>query len=183
MPERRLQRLGSKTVYDGKLAKVRLEQFRYADGGTAEREVVGHPGAVAVVAHDGASVYLVRQPREPVDEPDLLEVPAGKLDVEGESHLECAKRELAEEIGRSATGWRQLKRFYPSPGILEEEVTVFLATGLEEVESNPDDDERLEVVTIPLAELDRAIEDCRDGKSLVGLLLLREELRRDERGA
>jgi ADP-ribose pyrophosphatase len=173
-----LERLSSKTVYEGKIATIRLEQYRYPDGGTEEREVVGHPGAVAVVAHDGETVYLVRQPREPVGEPDLLELPAGKLDVEGESRLDCARRELAEEIGRSASEWRELKRFYPSPGLLEEEVTVFLATELAEAEAEADEDERLEIVTLPLADLDRGIDECRDAKTLVGLMMLREELRR-----
>jgi 8-oxo-dGTP pyrophosphatase MutT (NUDIX family) len=172
-----MERLSSKTAYDGRIAKVRVEEFRYDDGTTHEREIVGHPGAVAVVAHDGEAVFLVRQPREPVDEPHLLELPAGKLDVEGESRLECAQRELAEEIGRAADEWRELKRLYPSPGILEEEVTLFLATDLSEAEADADDDERLEVVPWPLARLDDAIEECRDAKSLVGLMLLREELR------
>ena len=172
-----MERLSSKTVYEGRIAKVRLEEFRYDDASVHEREVVGHPGAVAIVAHDGESVYMVRQPREPVNEPHLLEVPAGKLDVEGESRLECAQRELAEEVGRAATEWRELKRLYPSPGILEEEVTLFLATGLSEAEAEADDDERLEVVPYPLDRLDDAIDECRDAKSLVGLMLLREELR------
>ena len=78
---------------------MRIDSFRYADGEPAEREVVAHPGAVAIVAHDDEHVYLVRQPREAVGEPALLELPAGKLDVEGETPLECAQRELAEEIG------------------------------------------------------------------------------------
>ena len=72
------------------------------DGSEYEREVVGHPGAVAIVAHDDERLYLVRQPREAVGEDDLLELPAGKLDVEGESPLECARRELAEEAGKCA---------------------------------------------------------------------------------
>jgi len=172
-----LERLDSRTVYEGKIATVRVEKFRYPDGGTAEREVVGHPGAVAIVAHDGEGAYLVRQPREPVDEPDLLELPAGKRDVEGESRLDCARRELAEEIGREASDWRELKRFYTSPGLLEEEVTVFAATGLSEVERKASDEERLEIVVVPLGELGRAIADCRDAKSLVGLMILRDELR------
>jgi 8-oxo-dGTP pyrophosphatase MutT (NUDIX family) len=104
----------------------------------------------------------------------LLEVPAGKLDVAGEGPLDCAKRELAEEIGRSATEWRELKRFYTSPGFAEEEVIVYIATGLEEVDSEPDAEERLELVPWPLDELDRAIAECRDSKSLIGLLLFRE---------
>ena len=63
---------------------------------------MGHPGSVAMVAHDGERVYLVRQPREPVDEQQVLELPAGKLDADGEGPLDTAKRELAEEIGKSA---------------------------------------------------------------------------------
>ena len=166
-----MERIGSKTVYEGKIAKVREDEFRYPDGSTSVREVVGHPGAVAVVAHDNRFLYLVRQPREAVGEEDLLELPAGKLDVEGEEPLDCAKRELAEEIGKSASEWRELKRFYTSPGFAEEEVIVYLATGLEEAEGEAGEEERLEVVEWPLDELDRAIAECRDAKSLVGLLL------------
>jgi 8-oxo-dGTP pyrophosphatase MutT (NUDIX family) len=175
-----MERISSKVVHEGPLASVRLDEFRYPDGTTAVRQVVTHPGAVAVVAHDERFVYLVRQPREAVGEEALLEVPAGKLDVEGESPLDCAKRELAEEIGRRASDWRELKRFYTSPGFAEEEVTVYLATGLEEVDSEPDPEERLELVPWPLEELDRAIDECRDSKSLIGLMLFRELYRTGE---
>jgi ADP-ribose pyrophosphatase len=123
-----MERIDSKTVYEGPIASVRIDQFRYADGSTSERQVISHPGAVAIVAHDEQILWLVRQPREATGEAALLELPAGKLDVDGESPLECAQRELAEEIGKSASEWRELKRFYTSPGFAEEEVTVFLAT-------------------------------------------------------
>jgi 8-oxo-dGTP pyrophosphatase MutT (NUDIX family) len=139
--------------------------------------VVSHPGAVAIVAHDEGFVYLVRQPREAVGEDALLELPAGKLDVEGESPLECARRELIEEIGMAAREWREVKRFYTSPGFAEEEMTVFHATDLERVEHRADPEERIEVVPWPLAKLDAAIEACADAKSLIGLLLLRDLLR------
>src|ERR687888_2602650 len=111
-----MERIGSTTIWEGTVARVRIDEFRYPDGSTASREVVGHPGAVAVVAHDDRFVYLVRQPREPVGEEALLELPAGKLDVAGEGRLECAQRELAEEVGKTASEWRELKRFYTSPG-------------------------------------------------------------------
>jgi ADP-ribose pyrophosphatase len=169
-----MERIGSKPVYEGKVATVRVDEFRYADGSTAEREVVAHPGAVAVVAHDDSFLYLVRQPREAVGEERLLELPAGKLDVEGESPLETAKRELAEEIGKGASEWRELKRFYTSPGFADEEVVLYLATGLSDIEAEADPEERIEVVRLPLQDLDRAIAECVDGKSLVGLLLFRE---------
>ena len=81
-------------MYEGRIASVRVEEFRYDDGSTAEREVIGHPGAVVIAAHDAEMLWMVRQPREPVGEPALLELPAGKLDVPGESPLDCAKREL-----------------------------------------------------------------------------------------
>src|SRR3954463_964126 len=99
------ERIDSREVWSGKIATVRIDRVRYDDGEEAEREVVEHPGAVAVVAHDGEFVYLVAQPREPVDEPALVELPAGKLDEEGESPLETGKRELAEEIGKGAHEW------------------------------------------------------------------------------
>ena len=175
------ERTGGRTVYEGKMANVRVDEFRYEDGSTAEREIVAHPGAVAVVCHDDLHVYLVRQPREAVDEERLLELPAGKLDVEGESPLECAKRELVEEIGKEASDWQELKRFYPSPGFAAEEVHVFLARDLADVPHEPDPEERIEIVPWPLSDLDGAIEECQDSKSLIGLLLLRER-RRDGTG-
>src|SRR4249920_2745488 len=110
-----MERTDSKIVYEGRIASVRVEQFRHPDGSTSVREVIGHPGAVAMVAHDERFLYLVRQPREAVGEDALLELPAGKLDQPGESPIECAKRELAEEVGKAASQWRELKRFYTSP--------------------------------------------------------------------
>jgi 8-oxo-dGTP pyrophosphatase MutT (NUDIX family) len=170
-----MERIRSTRVYDGRILDVDVEEYRYADGETAEREVVVHPGAVAVVAHDDLHVHLVRQPREAVGEARLLELPAGKLDVEGESELECAQRELAEEIGMRASEWSELKRFYTSPGFAREQVTIFLATGLERVPDHaPDPEERLEAVEWPLSRLDYAIDECEDSKTLIGLMLLRE---------
>lgn len=174
-----MERIGSRTVYEGRIATVRVERFRYDDGSTAEREVVDHPGAVVIVAHDDQALWMVRQPREPVREPALLELPAGKLDVPGESPLDCAKRELSEEVGKAAREWREVKSFYTSPGLLAERMTAFLATGLSDVE--PRAGERIEVVRWPLAELDCAISECVDAKSLVALLLVRDALGNAER--
>jgi ADP-ribose pyrophosphatase len=168
-----LKRIGTKTVYRGRVIDVRLDTFRFADGQEAEREVAGHPGSVAILAHDEETIWLVRQPREAVGEDSLLELPAGKLDVEGETPLQCGQRELAEEVGLEAEEWRELKRFYTSPGFAEEVVYLFEATGLREVEADPGEGERIEIVRRPLAELDEVIAECEDGKSLIGLLLLR----------
>jgi 8-oxo-dGTP pyrophosphatase MutT (NUDIX family) len=168
-----VERVSSKVVYEGQIATVRIDEFRHADGSTAEREVVGHPGAVAMIAHDGESLYLVRQPREAVGAEALLELPAGKLDVPDESRLDCARRELAEETGKAAETWRELKRFYTTPGFADEEVTVFLATDLSEAGVDPDAEERIEIVPWPLEELDAAIAECADAKSLVGMLIFK----------
>ena len=169
-----MERIDTRTAYDGKVIDVRVDTFRYEDGETAEREIAAHPGAVAIVAHGDGGVWMVRQPREAVDVPDLLELPAGKLDVEGESRLECAQRELAEEVGVEAAEWTEWKRFFTSPGFAEEEVTIFEATGLTEIDDfEPDSEERIEIVRWPLTELDDAIDACRDSKSLIGLHMLR----------
>jgi ADP-ribose pyrophosphatase len=167
------ERIGSKEIWSGKIATVRVDRVRYDDGDEAEREVVAHPGAVAIVAHDGEDLYLVKQPREPVDEPALLELPAGKLDEEGEGPLETAKRELAEEIGKGAGEWKHLTTFYGSPGFSDEEVHIYLATDLRDESAEAEENERIEIVKVPLSELDRAIRDCRDSKTLAGLLWLR----------
>jgi 8-oxo-dGTP pyrophosphatase MutT (NUDIX family) len=176
MSDERLRKVGGKLVLRGPVASVRMETFQYADGSRATRQVVVHPGAVCVIPHDGRVLYMVEQPREAVEEPALLELPAGKLDVEGETRLECAQRELVEEIGKSAGDWRELKSFYTSPGFANEQVWLFLATELYDVPSQASPEERIEVIEVPLAELDGAIERCKDAKSLIGLMMLKELL-------
>jgi ADP-ribose pyrophosphatase len=173
------ERIGSETRWEGRIATVRVERFRHEDGEEVEREVVGHPGAVAVVAHDDEHVYIVRQPREAVGAPDLLELPAGKLDEDGESVLETAKRELAEEIGRAAEHWEHLRTFWSSPGFSDEQIHVYEATGLSEVQVDGDEHERIDVETWPLARLDELVDACHDAKSLVGLLELQARRARD----
>ena len=167
------RRVGGEEVWKGRMVSVRQERFEYDDGEEATREIVVHPGAVAVVAHDGERLYLVAQPRESVDEQALLELPAGKLDEEGESPLETAQRELGEEIGLAARSWEHLTSCYSSPGFASEEVHLYLATDLYEIDVERDESERIEVRAIPLADLDELIRDCRDMKTLVGLLWLK----------
>ena len=169
-----MKRVSSKTVYEGKIARVRVDEFIYPDGSTATREVVGHPGAVAIVAYDEQHMFMVRQPREAVGEEALLELPAGKLDVKGETPLECAQRELAEEIGKSAGDWRELRSFYTSPGFANERVWLFLATELYDTPERRQTDERIQIVEFPLDDLDTAIGRCEDAKSLIGLMMLKE---------
>ena len=173
-----MERIGGEVVWEGRITKVRIDRFRYDDGKEAEREIVEHPGAVGVVAHDGERVYLVRQPREAVGDPGLLELPAGKLDKEGESPLDTAQRELAEEIGKGARTWQHLTSFYTSPGFTNEKCHLFMATDLYDESSEVNEDERIEIVEVPLARLDQTIRDCRDSKTLIGLLWLRAFLNR-----
>ena len=168
--------VGAETKYEGKIFIVREETFRHEDGEESTREIVRHTGAVGVVCHDGASLWLVRQPREAVGTPDLLEIPAGKLDVEGEEPLEAAKRELAEEIGKAAAEWEHLHTFFTSPGFTDEVCHVFLATGLSDAFAETDEHERIDVEVRPLAELDAIIDEVSDSKTLIGLLELRRRL-------
>ena len=169
----RFERLRAQTKYEGKIFTVLEETFRHEDGEEATREIVRHKGAVGVVCHDGERLYLVRQPREAIGVPDLLEIPAGKLDVDGEEPLAAAKRELAEEIGKAAEHWELLHRFYTSAGFTDEECIVYLATGLSDAEVETDEHERIDIETRPLTELDALIDEVHDAKTLIGLLELR----------
>jgi 8-oxo-dGTP pyrophosphatase MutT (NUDIX family) len=168
--------LGGETVYHGRLVDVRIERFRHADGEEVSREVVRHRGAVGIVAHDGEHVWLVRQPREAIGEPTLLEIPAGRLDVDGEQPLQAAQRELAEEIGRGAGSWEPIVAYYTSAGFTDEQVHLFAATELHPAHADSGEEERIEIVPWPLYELQSAIAECRDAKTLIGLLWLARRL-------
>jgi ADP-ribose pyrophosphatase len=170
-------RVGGEIKYEGRIATVSIERFRHADGEEVTREKVWHPGAVGILAHDETHVWLTRQPREVVNDGASLEIPAGKLDVRGEEPLDTAKRELGEEIGKRAARWEEIKVFYTSPGFSDERVWLYLATELSETaEASPDEDERIEIVPWPLGELDDAIDECEDSKSLIALLWLARRL-------
>ncbi len=168
--------LGGETVYAGRLVDVRMERFRHADGEEVSREIVRHRGAVAIVAYDERSVWLVRQPREAVGEPDLLEIPAGRLDVDGEAPADAAKRELAEEIGCAARRWEPILTYYTGAGFTDERVHLFAASELYERSADSGENERIEIVEWPLDELDGAIEESRDAKTLIGLMWLARRL-------
>ena len=173
----RFERLEAHTVFEGAVVDVHEGTFRHEVGEQVSRQWVAHPGSVAVVAHDGEHVWLVRQPREAVGEPDLLELPAGKLDEEGEGPLECGQRELAEEIGKAAEHWEHLTTYFTSAGFTDEQCHVYLATGLRDEPGQEIAGERIDIEPHPLASLDETIAGCRDAKTLIGLLLLRDRLR------
>jgi len=155
----------SRTVYDGKLFDVTAERW-----GEHEREIVEHPGAVAIVAVDNdGKLALVRQRREAVRK-YLLELPAGTLEA-GESPLESARRELEEETGLTGGTWRELAAFYTTPGFCRERMHVFVAEGVEAGAAKPEADEELELVLWDVGEIDARIGELEDAKTIAGLLL------------
>jgi ADP-ribose pyrophosphatase len=155
----------SRSVYDGKLVDVTLERW-----GEHEREIVEHPGAVAIVAIDGDGMLtLVRQRREAVRS-ELLELPAGTLE-EGEAPLACARRELAEETGLRGGTWRESTAFYTTPGFCRERMYLFFAEQLERGDASPESDEQLEIVRWATEEIGAKLGEIEDAKTLAGLLL------------
>ena len=172
-----LRAISTERIYGGRLLHLELLRVRGPDGEVHEREVVRHPGAVAIVPlleeGERRKVILVRQYRAPVDR-ELLEIPAGTLEP-GESPLECAKRELAEETGYCAQAWEKLAEFHTTPGFCDERMVLYLARELEPLGKNhPDEDEFLRVEAVPLNELERMLlsGELGDAKTLIGLLLL-----------
>lgn len=159
----------SRRVFDGKLVSVDIERW-----GGHEREVVRHPGAVAIVAIDGADrVTLVRQLREPTGK-RLVELPAGTREPD-EEPLATAKRELVEEAGLGGGEWRLLATFFSTPGFCDELVRVYLAEGVQETERQPQEDEEIELVRVAVGELGSLLPEIEDAKTLVGLLLYLRE--------
>jgi ADP-ribose pyrophosphatase len=138
--------------------------------GEHEREVVRHPGAVAIVAVDaGGYVTFVRQLREPARQ-RLLELPAGTREAE-EEPLATAKRELEEEAGLVGGGWRLAATFFSTPGFCDELVYVYFAEGVVQTARKPQGDEQIELVRAPVAEIASLLPELEDAKTLAGLLL------------
>nr|WP_067660939.1 NUDIX hydrolase [Nocardia harenae] len=150
--------VSSETVYSGAILALRLDQVVMPGGTVAEREVVEHHGAVAVVAVDDAGdVVLIRQYRHPIGA-RLLELPAGLIDIEGEDPLAAAKRELAEETGLAAERWSVLVDVALSPGFTDEALRIYLAEGLTATD-RPDpelEEADIALVRLPVAEAVRA---------------------------
>jgi len=167
----------SEVVYDGHLSLVRVDRVRMPDG-PADREVVEHPDAVAAVTVDAdGQIVLLRQYRHPLGRA-VLEIPAGKLDAQGESRAEAMHRELAEEVGLAAGTLVELVTFHNSSGWTDESTTVYLATDVRPVEAptsfRPQAEEAdMQIVRLPLTEaLARAHRgELTDAKTLVGVLM------------
>ncbi|MCX8213174.1 MAG: NUDIX hydrolase [SAR202 cluster bacterium] len=165
-------RLSTETVFEGKIVTVRVDAVSLANGVKAVREVVEHRPAVAIVPFDDdGQVILVSQFRYPVGE-QLLEVPAGIIE-EGETPEQCADRELQEEIGYRAREMRSLGSFWTAPGFSDELMYAFVATGLEPSRLEPDEDEDITVVRVPVSRVREMIEasEIRDSKTIAALLM------------
>ncbi|SDD20679.1 ADP-ribose pyrophosphatase [Geodermatophilus telluris] len=169
--------LGTETVYEGRVITLVRDTVAMPGGGDSVREVVRHPGAVAVVAlDDEGQVVLLRQYRHPVGG-YLWELPAGLRDADGEPPLETAKRELAEEVRMAAERWSLLTTTFSTPGFCDEQVLVYLAEGLSDVD-RPEgftvEHEELDMTVelVPLAEAVQRVFDgaIRNSAAVVGLL-------------
>lgn len=176
----------SRVLHQGRYLTFRVDTVELPDGRRSTRDIAGHPGAVAIVALDGAGrVALVRQWRLPAGGP-MLEIPAGGLDVHSDGGKEdpelAARRELEEETGLRAGSWQKLAGFYTAPGFTDEYMHLFLATDLTPAHPDgrlgPDEDERLILEWLPWRDAVAAAEtgEIRDAKSIVGLFWLARRL-------
>ena len=177
MPDSPERIVDSRPIYDGRIVRFRLDTVALPDGSTVMREIILTLGAVVIVPlTDDGRVRLVRQYRSAAGE-FLLELPAGTLEP-GESPAVAAPRELAEETGDRAAHWERLTGFYTIPGICDEYLHLFLATGLTPGETNREADEFMEVVTLPLEKALDMVKtgEIYDAKTMIGLLLAAERV-------
>lgn len=167
--------LTQESVYRGSLLKIRVDTVALPDGSIANREIVEHPGAVAVapLTADG-QIVLVRQFRYPINR-ITLELPAGKLEW-GEELEQACHRELIEETGLLAGKLERMGQVAIAPGYSNELITLYVATDLKSASSRPDHDEFIESVKLPLAEAYAMVErgEIQDAKTIIGLSWLRQ---------
>lgn len=178
------RRIGGREIFRGRIITVKEDSVKLPDGRTSTREVVLHPGAVAIIPVDAAgNIVLIRQYRYTVGEV-LLETPAGKLEP-GEDPDACAVRELAEETGLKAERLTLIGRFYTSPGFSSELIHLYLAEGLTATTATTaDDEESIEVVRVPLSEALALVADGRikNATTVISVLAL-ARLRGSSNGA
>jgi ADP-ribose pyrophosphatase len=173
------KKLSSQTIYQGRIIHVHLDEVELPNGKTSKRELVTHPGAVAVVAMDNnGNVLLVRQYRHAAQR-ILLEIPAGTLKA-NENPDDCVGRELQEETGYKPGKLEKLGGIFVAPGYSTEYIHLYLATQLVESRLDMDEDEFIEVERMAL---DKAVElihsgEIADGKSVSALLMVKDKLSR-----
>ena len=164
--------VATERIFRGRIVGLRVDTVQLPGGRVSQREIVEHSGSVAVVPLDvHSNILMVRQYRKPVEQ-ELLEIPAGLLEP-GEEPEAAARRELQEETGYTAQRIEPLVQFFTSPGFCDEEMHTFLAMGLVAGRPNPDEDEQIKLVPVPLADVPEMIRrgEIRDGKSIAALLL------------
>ncbi|MGH9264067.1 MAG: NUDIX hydrolase [Acidimicrobiales bacterium] len=175
------KKLDERIVWQGTLVSAGTGTFVDPDGNRFERDVVHHPGAVVVVPVVGGDVILVRQYRAAIDAV-LLELPAGKRDVDDEPVEVTASRELEEEVGMRAASMEQIAEFYNSPGFCDEHSYLFLATGLTPCATSfqGHEEQHMTIERVPLDAVPDLVSSGQivDAKSIIGLCLARERLRR-----
>ncbi|MGI6412451.1 MAG: NUDIX hydrolase [Syntrophomonadaceae bacterium] len=162
--------IDSEQVFTGRIVKLKVDTVRLPSGNLGKREIIEHPGAVAIVALDNEQqIWMVKQFRKPTEEV-LIEIPAGTL-KDNEEPLDCAKRELSEETGLQAASWKEILSYYSAPGFCSEKIYLFLATGLEAGAAHPDPDEMVETIKIPIKQAYNMIFEgkIKDGKSIIGI--------------
>ena len=172
--------IDSERIYEGAILNLRRDTVTVKNGKTAYREIIEHNGAVALIAvTDDEKIIMVRQYRKAC-ESELLEIPAGKID-KGEDAFNSAVRELKEETGYTAENIKLLTKVYVSCGYSQEQISIYLCTGLTPGETVFDEDEDLEIYEIPLKELyDMCMNgEIVDSKSIVGILMAKEILDAD----
>ena len=177
------RKLTEREIWQGHVISVAAGCYASPDGEEFEREMVHHPGAVSVVAiDDERRVVLLRQYRAAIDT-ELLEIPAGKLDVEGEGHEATARRELEEEVGLRAGHLEKLAEFFNSPGFSDEYSVVYLARGLERCDTSLQgvEEQHMTVEHVALADVPGLVArgEILDAKTIIGLCLAREALAGD----
>ena len=151
----------SEDIFEGNVLHVKKDSILLPNGSPSFREIIRHTGAVCVIpVLDNGDVVMERQYRYPVDRV-ILEIPAGKLDSKGENRFSAIQRELREETGYTADQWTEIGPLYPAPAYSDEYITMYLAQGLHRGDRHLDEDEFLDVHTVPLKDL---VEDVMSGK-------------------
>lgn len=161
--------LSTKPVFQGKVISLQIDTVRLPDGSTASREIIRHPGAVAVLALRDDRIVMVDQFRQAMGRCEL-EIPAGKLEL-GEDPMEAARRELQEETGYVCGRIERLHSFYTSPGFADEVIHLYVAKELEGGEAAPDEDEFVEMLELTLEEAQQFIDEGRisDAKTIMAV--------------
>ena len=171
------EKISSKTIFEGEIVSLYFDSVKLPNDRIATREKVTHPGAVGIVpVNRSGEVILIKQYRYPVEDV-LIEIPAGKLG-KNESPLNCAKRELEEEVGARDGSIVHLSTFYTSPGFCNEILYLYLALDFKTTKNNLDDDEFLQIIKVRLEDSLKLIEsnEIKDAKTILGILLAKKYL-------